>query len=285
MQPELDLALAFMESHPEEAAQSLERLPVEEASEILAGVPSETAAHVITRMQPYIGAQCLSGLPSTVAGELLAVLPRDHSALLLRRMDEANRENLLRAAPAPVSAGLSLLLRHPVNTAGALMNPQVLSLPRDITAGEALERVRRPGERIAYYIYVIDREGKLTGVINLRELIEAPEHKTLEEVMHVHVERLSVHADSVTMLASSGWLDYYALPVVDDHNVLVGMLRYKTLRAVCASDSERAGVLNPLDAGLALGELYWSTLGELLQTLWRPAPTPVAPPSEKPHER
>jgi len=267
MTTELELARAFMESHPEEAAASMEKLGVKAASALLAELGARTAAQVITRMQPHFGAECLRHVPDDCAGELLEIVPRDHSTLLLRRIPHEAQETLLGAAAPQVASGLALLLQFPENTAGALMDPDVLCLPSDVAVADALEHVRHSGARIAYYLYVIDRESRLLGVINLRELIEASEDMRLEDVLHPHVEQLSVHDDPVSMMAHPGWLDYYALPVVNDQGALVGILRYKTLRAVAAANSAPQSQ-NPFDVSLALGELYWSTLGSLMQAMW-----------------
>jgi magnesium transporter len=267
MTTELELARAFMESHPEEAAASMEKLGAESARALLGELDARTIAPVITRMQPHAGAECLRHLPVALGGELLETMPRDHSALLLRRMRQETREALLGATSPQAASGLALLLQFPENTAGALMDPDVLCLPADVTVGDAIEYVRHSGARIAYYLYVTDRQSKLVGVINLRELIEAREDMLLQDVLHPHVEQLSVHADPLAMMAHPGWFEYYALPVVGDNGVLVGILRYKTLRAVAAENSTSQS-LNPFDVSLALGELYWSTLGNFLQMLW-----------------
>jgi magnesium transporter len=273
METGIELALAFMESHPEEAALTMERMPLEDAHALLHETPLPVAASVIVRMAPPFAVECLLYLPIRFAGELLAAMPRDHSALVLRRMRNETRDRLLDAAPARTSAALSVLLRFPEGTAGALMDPEVLSLPQDITAGAALDYVRRPRTRISYYIYIVDRSRRLAGVINLRELVESSEDKLLGEVMHSPVLRLYVHADPIAMRAHPGWLDYYALPVVDAQGMLVGLLRYKTLRAAYP-DVTVAGAPDPLAASLALGELFWSTLGQFLQAIW-PAASPV----------
>jgi magnesium transporter len=284
METDLELARAFMESHPEKAAMSLEQVPVENVTALLSEAPVEIAARVIVHMAPYFGVECLKSLPVEFAGEVFGLMPRDHSALVLRRMRPEDRKRLLDAAPPSVSSGLGLLLRFPEYTAGALMDPDVLSLPSDISVGDALNRVRHSGARIFYYVYIIDRERRLTGVINLRELIEASEVKLLEDVMHVHVARLSVHADLIAIRAHPGWLEYHALPVVDNHAMLVGVLRYRTLRAA-VPDIGPLVASSPLGASLALGELYWSTLGHLLQTVWPAANPTDAKKSEEADER
>jgi magnesium transporter len=285
MQTDLELARAFMESHPEEAALSMERMPHDDAAALLREVPVDTAAGVIVRMVPEPAVECLLRLRADLAGELLAAMPRDHSALVLRRMRVEDRDRLLKAAPESVSSALGLLLRFPENTAGALMDPAVLSLPQEITVGEALDYVRRPRTRISYYVYILDRDRKLAGVLNLRELVEAAEDKLLEDIMHRHVVRLPVNADPIAMRAHPGWLDYYALPVVDKKGVLVGLLRYKIFRAAFPEDTRVAGAPDPLAASLEIGELYWSTLGQLLQTIWPAARPNTTRKSEEPDGR
>ena len=267
MRTELELAQAFMEIHPEDAASTLEGIGPADAALLMSELDATAVSTVIARMQPHAGAECLRRFRPEFAGELLKTMHRDHSALLLRRMGATTRESLLQAAPAEVASGLALLLRFPENTAGALMDPNPLSLPEEIGVAEALEYVRRSGARVSYYLYVTDRQSRLRGVVNLRELIEAPEENQLSDVARTPVSRLSVHDDPLAMAAHPGWLEHYALPVVDDSGVLVGILRHKTLRALAAeSDSPQA--LNPFDVSLALGEMYWSTLGRFARMLW-----------------
>jgi magnesium transporter len=276
METHLELARAFIESYPDEAALSMEQMAAEDVTALLSEIPVDIAARAIVRMASHQAVECLRSLPLPVAGAVLGVMPRDHGALVLRRMRPEDRAGLLKAAPATAAPGIAVLLRFPENSAGALMDPEVLALPKDVGVGEAFERVRRSEGRIFYYVYIVDRERKLVGVANLRELIEADENKLLEDIMRAPVARLPVHADFITMRAHPAWREYHALPVVDDHGVLVGVLRYKTLRAEAGEDSRIAPGSDSLDTSLALGELYWSTLGQLLQTMWPAASSGTA---------
>jgi magnesium transporter len=281
MENDLELARVFMESHPDAAALSMEQLPGEDVTALLSEVPPEIAAAVLVRMAPYFAVACLVSLPVEFAAKLLGIMPRDHSALVLRRMRAGERNRLLDAAPARVATTLAVLLRFPENTAGALMDPEVVALPQDVGAGEALDRVRNSGARIFYYIYVVDRARKLAGVVNLRELIEASEDKLLEEIMQRQVSRLTVHADLIEMRAHPGWREFYALPVVDDQGMLAGVLRYKTLRANVPDDTLAPRAANSFAAGIELGELYWNTMGQLLQTMWPQTELDNTPKPEK----
>jgi magnesium transporter len=243
-------------------------------------MPEHTAGRALSRMSPHFGAECLKGLPSASAGGALETMPLDAAAALLRRLPKDERHRILEAAPPQAAAALSLLLRFPENTAGSLMDPGVLSVPEDITAEETLHRVRFSGARVSYYVYVIDRAGALGGVLSLRELMAGEPDLPISALMHREVARVSVHADRIAIRAHPGWLDYYALPVVDDANRLVGVLRYKTIRAL--EDALPTANRDPIAIGLALGEVYWSTMSQLVQSLWPGGPERPTP-SEEPH--
>jgi magnesium transporter len=271
MATELELVRTFIDEHVDEAALTLERMPMEDARALLAEIPPATTGAVISRMAPHWGTECVKGMPVELAGEVLGAMALDVAAILLRRLQPGTRGSLLEAVPHSVADNLRLLLRYPENTAGAFMDPGVLALPADIDLGEALDRVRHSGSRVYYYVYVVGRGGSLIGVLNLREMMTASPETPIGHVMHRNVARLSVYADRIAIRAHPGWREYHGLPVVDDAGRLVGVVRYKTVRDVEEEfPSERH---DPFGAGLALGEVYWSTLGHLIQALWPPAPT------------
>jgi hypothetical protein len=83
------------------------------------------------------------------------------------------------------------------------------------------------------------------------------------------------------MRAHIGWREFYALPVVDDQGMLAGVLRYKTLRANVPDDTLAPRAANSFAAGIELGELYWNTMGQLLQTMWPQTELDNTPKPEK----
>jgi magnesium transporter len=257
-----------MQAHPDEAAGEIERMPLEEAADLLAELPSEAAAAMASRLAAAFAAECVRRIPGETAGELLARMPRDSAALLLRRLPAADRDRLLALTPRDAAAALSLLARFPEDTAGALMDPEVLSVPADIPVREALDRVRRTSSHVLYYVYVVNRGGGLVGVVNLRELMSADADAVLRDVMRSPVARLSVYADRVGALAHPGWRTFYALPVADDAGLLVGVLRHKRLHASEDGLTPESGDL--LSIGVSLGEMYWTVAARLLQSLWSP---------------
>lgn len=262
---ELDAALAagLIQNHPDEAARVVENLSAESAAGVLAELPPEAGRELLCR----IGAHGLDALlPRLEPGPLARMLEdagADTAARILRRLPEERREQVLEALPERTVAALRVLLRHPEDSAGALLDPDVLSLSAELTAEQALAQVRTHPERARYNLYVTDAEQRLLGALNLRELLLAPADAKLRSVMQPATHRLSARADRHQIAAHPGWRDVHALPVVDESGAYLGAIRYHTLRRI---EEE----LDQADTGAgttarALGELYATGASSVLQ--------------------
>jgi magnesium transporter len=267
MSTEILLAQNFAETHPADAARIIEGLLPEEASAYLDELPPRPAAELLQKMVSSNAAECISQLSPSRFAQVIAALPLDSAAALLRRLEPERQAELLLRAPSNVSTLLARLLRYPENSAGALMDPRALALPNDITVTEAMARVRRAPRHALYYNYVVNREQKLIGVMNLRELMLAPPKETLSAAMHREVTALPALAGSMTIVAHPGWRDLHALPVVDDKGVFLGVLRYQTLRKLERESTTPPPPGGGLAAVLSLGELYWVALAGMLTDL------------------
>jgi Mg/Co/Ni transporter MgtE len=218
-----------------------------------------------------VAAATLPLLPADRGGYLVEQLPLDLAASILRRMNGPERAPLLAALPEKTSAALSALLRYADHTAGALMDPAVLSLPHDIHANEARNLIRRSGQRLLYYVYLVDREHRLVGVVNLPQLLFADPHESLTSLMKTPVARLPARADGPAILAHPGWNHWHDLPVVDDHEVLLGMIRYETFRRLQQAAAPNLQLKEALGLALGVGELYWMVAAGLIES-FSPAP-------------
>lgn len=270
MDTEQRLTQAFLEAHPQDAALHLESRPAAEVVSVLGGLSTELAAGLLRRMALASAAECLARLPDGQAGEILSALPIDTAAGLLRLLGSEDQARLLGSAQEEVSAELALLLRYPEETAGAWMDPGVLALPGDVRVSEAQTQVRRLARRVRYYLYVVDRAHRLIGVLSLRQLMLAPGKEILSSLMREHVASLSVNADRTVVLAHPGWREFHVLPVVNEERVLVGVLRYETLRRLEEKLTPDVAPQSAVAVALMLGELYWISISQLLQAFWRP---------------
>ena len=143
METDTLLATNFAEDHPSDAARVLEGFAPEEASAYLDELPPRSAAEVLQKMVSSNAAECIAQLSPPRFARIIAALPLDRAAALLRQLDPGRQADLLKQAPSDISALLASLLRYPENSAGALMDPLAMALPEDITATEAMARVRR----------------------------------------------------------------------------------------------------------------------------------------------
>jgi magnesium transporter len=261
------LAKNFAQEHPSDAALVLEQLSPEAATAYIEELPPRLGAAVVQRMDSSTGAECIHRLSPERFGQLMTALPLDSAAALLRRVDPERRDLLLPHASADVAALLARLLRYPENCAGALMDPRVLALPEDISVSEALARVRRVPRHALYYLYVIDREQKLVGVLNLRELMLALPRDQLSAIMQREISSLTALSDRAAIIDHPGWRKVHALPVTDDQGKFLGVLRYETLRQLEGESKAPTPAGDALSAVLTLGELCWVGLAGLLTDL------------------
>lgn len=204
--------------------------------------------------------------------------PPDEGAATLERLAPGEAAAFLAALLDETAEPLARLLRYPEGTAGALMDPRVLALPEDLSAADALGRMRRAARQVFYYLYVVDREQRLRGVLNLRELLLAPPRTPLAAAMRQSVARIPARADRVAILAHPAWREYHALPVVDEGGILLGAIRYETLRRLEAEakPGDRAG--DPLATMVTLGELCWQGMARVLADFAAGLPAKPAPP-------
>ena len=220
MQSTAAVAYAFMAKHPIDAARILERLDPQDASRFLEGSPTDTVSGIVKALDPSSAARCLETMAPQKSAAVLAELDLDLSSSLLRRIEESPQKAIVAALPPELSAALTVLLRYPEGSAGAIMDPGILTLTQDITAGEAMDRVRRFTRRVRYYLYVVDRDNLLVGVLSVRDLMLAEPDQPIALIMRTNVARLSADAQGEAIISHPGWRSYHGLPVVDGREIV-----------------------------------------------------------------
>jgi len=249
------LARAFIDAQPSRAAKALEQLPGAQAAAVLRLVPPRSAATVMGEMTPPHAAALLARLEPAAASTIAAEMTTQHVASILRALGDAPREQLLAALPADTREPLARILPYPNGTAGAVMDPAIFRLPADVIVADARARLRAAARDLLYYVYVVDREQHLVGVLDIPELMLAPARERLSAVMHRDVDQLSAWMPVAMVQEHPGWQQFHALPVVDEEQRLLGAIRYQTLRRIEQEAGERAPDASQLTAR-ALGELF-----------------------------
>lgn len=253
------LARAFLESQPLHAAMTLEQLPVSQASAVLGTVPHRIAATVLRDVNVPFAAECLAHLitaPSVKdAAAIIDLLSLDEAAGIVRALDAEPREQLLAALSGSARDALVAILPYDSGTAGAVMDSSVFRLAEDVKVADARTRLARAARALLHYVYVVDREQHLVGVLDIPELLAASARDTVSAHMHRNPQRISVFMPVALVREHAGWHSYHALPVVDDEDRLLGAIRYQTLRRLERESAQRGAEPSRLTAG-ALAELF-----------------------------
>ncbi len=252
---ERDLARAFLQEHPREAALALERMPAAERAAVVRAAPEE-AGGALGEMVSTAAAESLAMLVPAEAAPALDRLEPDVAIALLRRMPPETASALIAALPEAKQEPLRGALRYPDGTAGAVMDPMVLAIPDDILVGEARVRLRREPRGLLYYLYVVERRGVLVGVMDIPELMRARARDPIGSVMHSPVSHVPAWTPAAAVRAHPAWRSFHAMPVTDEAGRFAGAIRYQTLRRL-EHEADAGGGAAPtgLTVG-ALGELF-----------------------------
>jgi Mg/Co/Ni transporter MgtE len=143
-------------------------------------------------------------------------------------LPEEKAEDLLGLMEHEEQADVAELLPYEDDTAGGLMTTEFVTLPRQLTVGEALARLREMAEtpNMIYYLYVVEEEGswRLCGVIALRSLILADPSMPLEDVMRSDIQSAEPQEPAREVAQRIAEYNLLALPVVDESGDILGII-------------------------------------------------------------
>lgn len=214
--------------HPADLADELQRLPVEEARERLQAMAPRDAAAVVSELEHERAEELLPGFSSDKLGQLLRELPHSEAADLAQDLPLEQRRDALAAMPSKERAGVHALLRYEKDTAGGVMTDRFISLRIDQTIQEAQDLLRARDERDlgdVTYLYVTDHNGRLEGVISLRDLVFRKPERPVSEIMSKEVRFLWADADKEEIARTFQHYHYMGLPVLERDRRLVGVVR------------------------------------------------------------
>jgi magnesium transporter len=255
MSADLLLIRAFAGGHPEEVARFIERLPPEGAAEVLGALELESAAQVLSRTVPLVAAAALSRLEARPGGELLEACHPTLAADMLFRMDRATRARLLDAVSPSLADDLKRMTEFGPRRAGGRLDPRAPALPETLLVAEVFERLRAHPAGVMHYVYAIDAERRLTGVVNMRELMLARPEAPFVTILSREPEFLYAQDPLEVIARHAGWKRNHALPVIDRDRRFLGALRYSTFRAIETELGQAAAGPSADQTASALAEL------------------------------
>lgn len=224
--PPREVAEQIEDLAPSDGAAVLEDLPAELSADVTEYLDPRTAADVLVEMPPDRAAVVLQDMQVPEAAMVLSEMHPDDRVDILEQVPTEQREQLMGQMSAAEAAETRHLAQYEPDTAGGIMTTEVTALSEDFSVEQAISELRRLSEALEqmFYVYVVDKRGHLVGVLSMRDLILARPDRQLSHIMNGDVLSVPVNMDQEEVARLFRKYDYLAMPVVDDHHRLVGII-------------------------------------------------------------
>jgi magnesium transporter len=212
--------------HAADVADLLETLDEDVRVHVLRALPDAMAGDVLDEIDNDVMADLLEELRPEQSADIVEAMSSDDAAELLGEIHEDVAAEIIGHMEPDEAAEVRELLAHEEDTAGRIMATEVFALEESFRTDEAISYVRAVADDVEtiYYVYVVDHEGRLTGVLSLRELLLAPMHTRLADVMRRELVTVTPDMDQEEAARLVAKFDLLAVPIVDAERRLVGMV-------------------------------------------------------------
>jgi CBS domain-containing protein len=212
--------------HPADIADIVEELGAKERKTVFDTLTEEIAADTLEEMELEDQVSVIEHMDAERASEILEEMPPDEVADILTELPRERADQLLSLMEKEEARDVEELLAYEENTAGGLMTTEFVAVPEQLTAQQCIDELRRmePNAESIYYVFVVDAEEHLRGVLSLRDLIVArPDTPTtsimIRDVIAVHLDD---RVEEVAAVLSK--YNLLAVPVVDEEFRIQGLV-------------------------------------------------------------
>lgn len=228
--PPVEIALLLESSPPKERRVLWELIDRDLGGEVLQNLSEEVSSDILSRMDPQELADATSGLDTDDTADLLQQLPDQVIQEVLRSMDSQNRERL------------EAVLSYPEDTAGGLMNTDTITVRPDITLDVVLRYLRMRSEipRMMDSFPVLDRAGKVLGLLPTRKILVSDPEDVVEDIMLTKFLSIKATESDVDVALMFERHDLVSAPVLDEEGLLLGRITIDDVVDVIREDAEHS---------------------------------------------
>ena len=244
-----------------EWAELIPELDQREISTLIEWLPDSEIPDLLAEMEPEQAAAILRTLAREDAADVLEEMEPDDAADVIAELSDSEAEPILIQMQPADAAELRALLDYPPDTAGGIMTPEFVAVRADARASDVVVALRRASETAETfsYIYVVDAERRLVGVLSLRNLVLTRPETPVRQLMAPETIRVRADVDRETAARLVTDYDFVALPVVDADDRLLGIITQDDVADVleqeATEDIERLGGSQPLDTPYRLASV------------------------------
>jgi CBS domain-containing protein len=212
--------------HPADLAEILSDLDRRERAVLFNELPVASAADALEESEPSLQRELLKMVEPRRAAELLGEMAPDDAADLLETLPEAESQRLLSQMKPNDAREVERLLSYDADTAGGMMSPDFIHLAPTLTVSEALSQVREQAQNISHLhdAFVTSIDGRLAGVLSLRDLLLAKPDALVLGLMHEHPAPLLPDDPAAKVAELAAKYNLFSLPVEDESGKLLGVV-------------------------------------------------------------
>ena len=208
---------------PEDIAEWLDHLSSDDRQQLVDALDDNAAGTVLSDTTTSIRSELVDDIDPVRLARIAEAMPADDAADLIGELEEEDSEKVLHHIADSEEEILRNLLRYPEDTAGGIMNPHVVALTAEATVDDAITFLRgADDDTVTAALYVVDEDCSLSGFVRLRRLVTASARAHLGDIMSSDVISIPADADQQDVADMVDKYDFVALPVVDEHNRLLG---------------------------------------------------------------
>lgn len=214
------------ELQPYDWAQQYQQLPKKHRNKFILYLSIEQLTSFIQELDKEEQLDILYKLGIEKSTKVLDLMENDDLASLLTDLDQDKIEELLSEMKQEESQIVQNLMNYPPETAGRIMNNRFVWISKHYTIREAVDKLKHFAELAEYlnYLYVIDDEKSLVGVVSYKDLLLGDLHDKIEEIMYSRVVKVDVLTDQEEVAKLISRYDFVSIPVIEDEDKLVGVI-------------------------------------------------------------
>lgn len=259
-----DLETWIKEEKAIDVAQAARDLEPEEMEDLLSLISDRTIALILEQGEDDERVEMAEHISASRLLAVMEYMQKDDIVDLLGDLPIGRRKQLVDMMKADDRRTISALLQYPSDSAGGLMTTAYIALKDELTVDQGLARIRKIGPKteVIETIFIIDENRRLTGWCDLRDLLSAPKHSTLHELMHEDVISVAPETDQEETARIVSKYDLKALPVVSSTDQILGIITVDDIIDVIVEEYDEDMLQM---AGVSKEESLDTTLGESIR--------------------
>ncbi len=214
--------------HPRDIAEEIRDLPTIKIRRVLRLLPDADTSEVIVELPVDVQVSLFESMRVSRLSGIVEEMFSDDAADLLGQISVERLQEIMKHLPPAEARAISDLLKYEEDTAGGIMQTEVIAVPEELTIRETIKRLRSMEDSISgngmFYVYVTDENGRLRGVLRVRDLLFRQPDVLIRDIMIREVRAVSVHADQEEIARLFKHYGFGVVPVVDDFQRLRGVV-------------------------------------------------------------